>query len=247
MPRAHVVQCHAPLLCERHRLARHTKIVQCHATAVTRSRTSQTLRLRALVRGKRVLRIRHPPQALPRAAAPHQGASWKPAVAVRSRPNCASCWIAPSFSAIQLKHHPAHRGDLVACFDYSNLPGHQGGGPVERSGTLISSDHGQSWFVGATAVLGDECAVAELANGTVVLNARNYVNQSGQAVHRSVAWSVDGARSFTPVYFPWTLPDPVVEGSMIFGSATSASLVGFVPRTFCPTTLSQSTLSTLST
>jgi hypothetical protein len=29
-----------------------------------------------------------------------------------------------------------------------------------------------SWHVGATGVLGDECAIAELANGTVVLNVR---------------------------------------------------------------------------
>jgi hypothetical protein len=50
---------------------------------------------------------------------------------------------APSFSAIQLRHG-AHAGDLVACLDYSELPGHQGGGPVERSGTLISSVRPQS-------------------------------------------------------------------------------------------------------
>jgi hypothetical protein len=58
-------------------------------------------------------------------------------------------------------------GDLVACLDYSYLPGHTGGGPVERSATLISPDHGATWFVGATNITGDECAIAELENGTV--------------------------------------------------------------------------------
>lgn len=62
-----------------------------------------------------------------------------------AKPGCPSCWIAPSFSAVQLKHHAEHAGDLVACLDYSNLPGHQGGGPVERSGTIISTDHGKTW------------------------------------------------------------------------------------------------------
>ena len=150
------------------------------------------------------------------------GVSWARPTSI-SKPGCADCWIAPSFSAIQLKHGP-HVGDLVACLDYSNLPGHQGGGPVERSGTLISSDHGSSWHVGATGVLGDECAIAELANGTVVLNARNYVHQAQKTVHRSIAWSLDGGRSFTPVYFAPSLPDPIVEGAMIFGRYTPLAL-----------------------
>ena len=92
------------------------------------------------------------------------------------------------------------------------------------AGTLISSDHGETWFVGATGILGDECAIAELPNGTIVLNARDYVNQSAQTVHRAIAWSDDGGRSFSPVYFPPTLPDPVVEGSMIWGEHTPAAL-----------------------
>ena len=152
------------------------------------------------------------------------GATWAKPSAVSTKPGCRECWIAPSFSAIQIKHHALHRGDLVACLDYSNLPGHKGGGPVERSGTLISIDHGKSWIVGATNITGDECAIAELANGTLILNARDYINQSSHTVHRSVAYSHDGGRSFSEVQFPATLPDPVVEGSMIFGVATPPGL-----------------------
>ena len=119
------------------------------------------------------------------------GKTWTPPVPVPEKPGCASCWIAPSFSAIQLRHHPRHAGDLVVCLDYSNRPGHAGGGPAEMSGTLISTDHGATWHIGATNVTGDECAIAELPNGTVVLNARNYVNP-----HRAVSWSHDGGRTF---------------------------------------------------
>ena len=159
-------------------------------------------------------------------SSPDHGASWATPVPIPDKPGCAACWIAPSFSAIQLQHNrnASRNGNLVACLDYSNLPGHQGGGPVERSGTLISENGGASWFVGATEVLGDECAIAELANGTVVLNARDYINQSAKTVHRSVAWSNDGGRSFSPVVFPATLPDPVVEGSMVWGEHTPATL-----------------------
>lgn len=152
------------------------------------------------------------------------GATWASPTPLPDKPGCPSCWIAPSFSAIQLKYNKDHLGDLVACLDYSNLPGHTGGGPVERSGTMISSDHGKTWFVGAMDIIGDECAIAELPNGTVVLNARDYINQSSKTVHRSIAWSNDGARTFSPVYFARTLPDPVVEGSMIFGEFTPDSL-----------------------
>eukprot|EP01045_Picozoa_sp_COSAG04_P003788 COSAG04_NODE_157_length_22270_cov_26.745298_17_plen_155_part_00 len=117
-------------------------------------------------------------------AAQDDGATWASPTPIPGKPGCPSCWIAPSFSAVQLKHHPQHKGDLVACLDYSDQPGHAGGGPVERSGTVISSDHGHSWFSGATGVLGDECAIAELANGTLVLNARNYIGQAQQVRSR---------------------------------------------------------------
>lgn len=152
------------------------------------------------------------------------GATWADPVPVPNKPGCPGCWIAPSFSAIQLKHSKYHAGDLVACLDYSHEEGHAGGGPVERSGTLISTDHGKTWVVGATEIIGDECAIAELSNGTVVLNARNYVGQQNHTAHRSIAWSDDGGRSFTPVFFAPTLPDPVVEGSMVFGEHTPAAL-----------------------
>ena len=37
--------------------------------------------------------------------------------------------------------------------------------------------------------------------------ARDYVNQSAQTVHRSIAWSHDGGRTFSdPVFFAPTLP-----------------------------------------
>jgi len=45
-----------------------------------------------------------------------------------------------------------------------------------------------------------------------------------QTVHRSIAWSHDGGRTFSPVYFAPDLPDPVVEGSMILGDFTPLSL-----------------------
>merc|ERR1712151_1030327 len=39
------------------------------------------------------------------------GATWAKPTPVTQRPNCPSCWIAPSFSAIQLKYNKEHIGD----------------------------------------------------------------------------------------------------------------------------------------
>ena len=65
----------------------------------------------------------------------------------------------------------------------------------------------------------NECAIAELDNGTVVMNSRNYVGEEAHDVHRGISWSHDGGDSFSAAYFPPSLPDPIVEGAM----ATDAS------------------------
>jgi hypothetical protein len=48
------------------------------------------------------------------------GASWSAPLAIKDKPGCPSCWIAPSFSAVQLiEYNKEHVGDLVACLGYS--------------------------------------------------------------------------------------------------------------------------------
>ena len=58
------------------------------------------------------------------------------------------------------------------------------------------------------------------------------VHAQQQTVHQSIAWSDDGGRTFSAVYFAPTLPDPVVEGSMIFGRYTPPELGVGLPLFF---------------
>ena len=128
------------------------------------------------------------------------GATWrKPKLVLDRIAGCSApagehCWLAPTFSAVQLRHqrgqYAHHNGDLVACFDYklqrSSSPPRL---PLRAGGTLLSSDSGASWFVGARDILSNECAIAELENGTVVLNARNNLDRGNKTAHRAIAWS----------------------------------------------------------
>ena len=121
-------------------------------------------------------------------------------------------WYATSFSSVQLKFNKEHRGRLVSCADHVL---HQFVAyPIENSHshTIISDDHGKSWRVGGVQALNtsNECSVAELSNGTVVMNSRNYVGQSKNTVHRYISHSYDGGDSFTVGWFAEDLPDPVV-------------------------------------
>eukprot|EP01047_Picozoa_sp_COSAG01_P063686 COSAG01_NODE_8298_length_2839_cov_2.077737_1_plen_193_part_00 len=82
----------------------------------------------------------------------------------------------------------------------------------------------------------NEVAVAELADGTVVLNSRDYLglshytpdgvpmfpfgstaSQWNHSVHRGLSFSTDGGSSFGATYFAPDLVDPVCEGAMLAG------------------------------
>ena len=85
---------------------------------------------------------------------------------------------------------------------------------------LLYSDDGENWHIGAIADdLTNECAIAELHNGTIVMNARDYVGQASQTAHRSISWSNDGGESLSPGYLTPSLPDPIVEGAMVTDAA----------------------------
>jgi|EP01046_Picozoa_sp_COSAG06_P029340 sialidase-1 len=127
-------------------------------------------------------------------------------------------WYATTFSAIQLKRqvHAAKNGRLVVCCDHQDhLDFKNNGNETWSHSHLLYSEDGVTWHVGATADrLTNECAVAELANGSLVMNSRDYLGQSSRTTHRAISWSHDGGETLSHVYRAPTLPDPVVEGSM---------------------------------
>ena len=87
------------------------------------------------------------------------------------------------------------------------------------SHTIYSDDHGNTWLLGGIVFCEktDECTVAELVNGDLLLNMRN--NDKTLAA-RKTSISHDGGISWSVVVFDTTLIDPVCQGSLLRYSFT---------------------------
>jgi len=118
---------------------------------------------------------------------------------------------------IQLKQKP-HKGRVVLpCYfkwldDYRVWHG--------RSYLVYSDDRGQTWHRGAFATEGgNECTVAELANGDVMLNMREFKRFNDDTTYlarrRMVAISDDGGMTLSPSQYDWNLEEPICQGSLL--------------------------------
>lgn len=86
------------------------------------------------------------------------------------------------------------------------------------SATIYSDDAGKTWKPGDVAIPNtkewaspNECCVAELSDGSVMLNARS----PSKANRRLVTISKDGATKWSEPKFDDTLPEPVCMGSLL--------------------------------
>lgn len=85
-------------------------------------------------------------------------------------------------------------------------------GKVRESHVIYSDDRGATWKLGG--VVGpncNECQVAELADGTLVLNMRSYMGNN----RRLIAFSKDGGITWSKPVEDSTLIEPVCQGSVI--------------------------------
>ncbi len=83
---------------------------------------------------------------------------------------------------------------------------------VFRSHVVYSDDRGKTWKLGGIVGSGtNECEAVELADGSVMLNMRNY-NRKYQC--RAVAISKDGGQNFGEVYYDQALVEPVCQASI---------------------------------
>lgn len=83
---------------------------------------------------------------------------------------------------------------------------------AKHSHVIISDDHGATWRIGGIVGVGtNECAVAELADGRIYINCRNYVGTG----RRAWAYSVDGGDSFGARSWDATLVEPICQGSVV--------------------------------
>jgi sialidase-1 len=102
----------------------------------------------------------------------------------------------------------AKDGRLVVPCDSKNV-----GGKIGTSFVMTSVDGGKTWKSGGTVGdLWNECQVAELADGSLMLNMRNHDRTKRQ---RGVAISRDGGATWTAAAADPALVEPVCQASLL--------------------------------
>ena len=138
------------------------------------------------------------------------GASWSPPLEITTSvkdPNWTWYATGPG-NGIQLERGE-HAGRLVIPCDHI-----EAGTKKYFSHVIWSDDNGKTWTLGGSTPKDqlNECAIAELADGSLLLNMRNY-DRSKRT--RAVSRSTDGGRTWSePLHHP-ELPEPICQASMI--------------------------------
>ena len=82
------------------------------------------------------------------------------------------------------------------------------------SHTLYSDDHGKTWQIGGVLGPGvNECKIAELSDGSLILNMRNY--PKGEQRRRAIATSKDDGLTWSPVSHDPTLIEPICQARLL--------------------------------
>jgi len=117
---------------------------------------------------------------------------------------------------VQLQHGP-HKGRLVVPANHRTTKDRSG---PSSSHVIYSDDHGKSWKLGG--IVGshtNECQVAELHDGTLVINCRNHWGRSGndpsKKGKRVVAKSTDGGLTWGEPMLDEELPEPTCQAGLI--------------------------------
>ncbi|MEN8229510.1 MAG: sialidase family protein [Bacteroidota bacterium] len=106
----------------------------------------------------------------------------------------------------------AHRGRLLIPCDHI-----EAGSKKYFSHTIYSDDHGETWELGGTTPQDqvNECTVAELSDGRLMLNMRNY-DRSQKS--RKIAFSEDGGVTWSDIFADTTLIEPICQASLLLFS-----------------------------
>lgn len=82
------------------------------------------------------------------------------------------------------------------------------------SHAIYSDDHGQSWRLGGSTPQDqvNECCVAELGNGRLILNMRNYDRSQ---LNRKISFSEDGGLTWSDLQSDPVLIEPICQASML--------------------------------
>lgn len=132
------------------------------------------------------------------------GATWSPAeeiTATTKKPDWTWYATGPG-NGIQLQN-----GRLVIPCDYKVFGTH-----AYYAHIIYSDDDGKTWQLGGSAgPETNESTVAQLADGSLILNMRSYAHQN----RRAVAYSHDGGMTWSDFHLDPALIEPVCEASMI--------------------------------
>jgi len=117
---------------------------------------------------------------------------------------------------IQLRHGK-HQGRLVIPANHRTTDDRSG---PSSSHVVYSDDHGKTWKIGG--IVGphtNECQVAELADGKLVINCRNHWSRSGGKPElkgkRIIAGSADGGATWSEPTFADELNEPTCQAGLI--------------------------------
>jgi sialidase-1 len=102
-----------------------------------------------------------------------------------------------------------HRGRLIIPCDHI-----ESGTEKYYSHIIFSDDHGKTWNLGGITPKDkvNECTVAELRNGRLMLNMRNY----DRSKHcRMISLSDDGGMTWSTIFPDSALVEPICQGSLL--------------------------------
>ncbi|MEM8891801.1 MAG: sialidase family protein [Bacteroidota bacterium] len=110
---------------------------------------------------------------------------------------------------IQMKQGP-HAGRLIIPCDHIEAESKK-----YYSHVIYSDDQGANWQLGGTTPQDqvNECTIAELPNGDLLLNMRNYARKESQT--RQIAISKDGGITWQDQTFDKELPEPRCQAAML--------------------------------
>jgi len=102
-----------------------------------------------------------------------------------------------------------YKGRLVIPCDHI-----EAGSGKYYSHIIFSDDHGKTWAMGGTTPQDqvNECTIAELKGGKLMLNMRNYDRTQKS---RKVSISDDGGMTWSNIYADTTLIEPICQASLI--------------------------------
>lgn len=139
----------------------------------------------------------------------NEGLNWTKPVEITSNVKSENwTWYATGpVNGIQLAH-PSFRNRLIIPCDHI-----EAGSKKYFSHVIYSDDGGYNWKLGGTTPtdLVNECTVAELPSGWLLLNMRNY----GKDRFRQTSISKDGGQTWQPLIPDSSLAEPVCQASLI--------------------------------